>query len=154
MGLGESGGDAHDDIEDGDFDDWSIGVVLRVGLAGGKRDKYQLFKARSELERSRIAYVYAKRELENRLRTSLQKVSLLRDAVLKEMESVEINAQALEAEKQLLDAGKSKTIRLLEVEEDLLEAREELLHVRTLYRRGVVEMQLANARILEEYGVE
>lgn len=153
-GLGATSGDSHDDIGDGEFDSWDVGVVLRVGLVGNKQGKYQLIKAKVDLERSRAAYDYVEKEVGNRLMTSLHKVNLLCDAVLKETEAVKINTQALDAQKQMLAVGKSKTVRLLEVEEDLLEAQEDLLRVRTLYRNSLVEMQLANARILDEYGIE
>lgn len=152
--LGDNSRDSYVEYDDGEFYSWSIGMVLRVGLMGGQKDKYLLRKARVGLERSQIAYAYVETELGNRLRTSLQKVSLIGDTVVREMDTVKINDRALEAEKQLLSAGKSKPILLLEMEEDLLEAQEDLIEVQTLYRRSVVELQLANARILEEYGFE
>ena len=110
-GLGSDLSESNDDITDGDFDRWSVGLVFRMGLGGGQEMVHRTRKAKIELDRSHMARDYVKKEVENRLRTTLRKVRLLRDAVVRQGEAVKINADALDAEQKLLAAGKSKTAR-------------------------------------------
>jgi outer membrane protein TolC len=140
--------DAYEQIFDQDFPGWSVGLEFGFPLQN-----------RTARARAAIAEVAADQgqvemaQLEQRINTEVRLAVRALDTAKQELESARVSVRPqnanLDAERKKFLNGLSTSFQILEVEEDLTNARSREARAVTAYRRALVEYHRAIGKLLE-----
>jgi HAE1 family hydrophobic/amphiphilic exporter-1 len=146
-------GDALDQITEGDFDTWAIALNLAYPL-NNRTAKAQTALAEVSFERGQAEL----RDLELGVSTEVRRIARLVDAAAQARESARVSRRLeernLDAEQKRFDNGMSTSFQVLQIQEDLTEARSREVASVTGYRKALVQYYRAIGRLTEEAGVE
>jgi outer membrane protein TolC len=153
-GLAQNFDGSWEDIESNDFPDWSVGLQATVGLGGEQRGLSELRAAELRREQASLGMTNVTVEIANAVHSGLREISMLKEGIEDYAKMAEFNGRLLDAEMQKLDAGKSSSRQVLEVEQDLFEARVAETRSRNRYQRAVIQVELATGTILATRNLE
>jgi len=153
-GLDFSRGESWDQIENGDFETWSVGVEFRLPIGGGIKSRSELTKARLEIKSQLSTLKDIEVNLTNNIDTTLHLISSAEEQRQYADGIVKIRRRLLDSELARLDAGKSSTRLILEKEDDYRNAKEIALKNRVELQTALVELELTGGTILLNNGVE
>jgi len=145
--------DALDQMEAADEPFWTAGVTLAFPL-GNRAARSRLAQSRAMEERMGLEYRRSEEsvlvEVDNAARAAaagLERVQATREAR-------EYAEQALQAEQQKLERGKSTSFVVLQLQRDLTSARNTEIQALADYNRQLAALALAEGAVLERLGVE
>ena len=149
----DSSGDVADRLESADEPFWTAGVALTFPL-GNRAAKTRYAQSRANEDKQKLAL----RQLEEKalvevedaaaaVRTGYDKVQATREAR-------DYARQALEAEQQKLESGKSTSFVVLQLQRDLTSARNDAVQALMDYNRQIAALARAEGAMLERHGVE
>ena len=153
-GIGDSTTNSYEMGRDADYEAWSIGVELRIPLGGGIREKADLKTAVRRKEQALLELKTAEVEIANALHTALKRVNSTRQQAGYYQRMVDSNRRLLESEIGLLDAGKSDSRRVLQIEQELVDA--EIAYYQSLveHQRAWLDWEVAEGSLLEHRDME
>lgn len=145
--------DAASQIADRDFDDWSIGLSFSMPLQNTAA-KTNATLARLEVERGRVEI----RDTEHLVLTEVRRAARAVRTAEQQIDSARVSRQLaernLEAEQKRYDNGLSTSFQVLEIQEDLSQARSREIAAVATYERAVAEYRRVTGELLESWGVE
>jgi outer membrane protein TolC len=147
-GLGETPGDSWAAVETGDFPSWSVGLELRVPVAGGWKARHNLAAARLQYQAAELGLREIERQIANALDTALVKLRTARTSIEGYEGLVQYNRALLDSALARLEVGKLDSRRVLEIEADLFDARNRLLEARIQAQRAWLEVELVSGQLL------
>ncbi len=153
-GLGDDMNESWNYLSDGEYVSWAVSLNLRVPLGGGRKAGAQQRQAKLRKEHALVNYKATESDLANGLKSTLDRVRLVRDTLAALDREVGVTRAALDAEKVLLENGKSTSRRVLELEEDLSNAKVDQVLAAANLRRVLVELDMTNGDMLKRHGVE
>lgn len=154
--IGEIPGDwtdAMQQVGEGDYRGWSVGVSFAFPLqnrtAKARSAEADLTLAQSEVEL---------KELELAVSTEVRASARLVEAAAKAIETARASRRLaernLEAEQKKYENGLSTSFQVLEIQDDLTQARSRLANSVTGYRKALVVFHRATGRLVSESGIE
>ncbi|MCS7090852.1 MAG: TolC family protein [Verrucomicrobiota bacterium] len=153
-GLGETPGDSWAMVEDGGFVSWSIGLELRMPVAGGIKARNQLAAARLQYQAAELALREIERQIGNALEVARQKFRAARAGIEGYQALVAFNQTLLESALARLEVGKLDSRKVLEIEADLFEARNQLAETLVQRQRALLELEVVSGRLLKQRNLE
>jgi len=153
-GLGETPGDSWAVVEDGGYPSWSVGLELRFPVGGGVKARNQLRAARLQYEAAELTLRELERQIANALEVARQKLRAARAAVAGYDTLARFNRTLLDSALARLEVGKLDSRKVLEIEEDLFESRNQLLDTLVQRQRAMLELEVVSGRLLETRGCE
>ncbi len=153
-GIGASASDAFDQIGRNDYETWSVGIEVRLPLGGGVREQTELAAAKARQRQALLELHTAEVEIGNALDTALRRVNATREQAAHLQRMVEFNSKLLESELSRLDAGKSDSRRVLQIEQDLVEARIAAYQALVEHRRAWLDWEVAQGILLDQRQME
>lgn len=148
-GLGATPGDSWNVAASQNFPSWSVGFELTVPLAGNIKGRNYYRAARLSLQEAYLNLKGAQTEIANGLSISIHKAQAWRESIQNYETVVHYNEELLKTQLERLKAGSVEAYKVLEVEADLLDSRQDLASALTQYRRALLEVELAAGTILE-----
>jgi len=148
-GLGGTPGDSWDVAASQDYPSWSLGFQLTVPLAGNIKGRNFYKAAQLSLQQAYLNLKSAQTEIANGLNVSIQKAHAWRQSIESYQTVVNYNEELLKTELERLKAGTIEAHKVLEVESDLLDSRQDLANALTQYRRALLEVELGDGAILK-----
>jgi outer membrane protein TolC len=146
-------GDALDQITGGDFDGWSAALNFSYDIGNRQR--------RAQLALADVAVDRGMAELENMelgVITEVRRLARLVGAAAEARESARVSRRLaeknLDAEQKRYQNGMSTSFQVLEIQEDLSQARSREVNSITGYRKAVTRYYQAVGTLIEESGVE
>jgi|DewCreStandDraft_1066081.scaffolds.fasta_scaffold00033_65 outer membrane protein len=153
-GLGESPGDSWAAIETANFPSWSVGVELRLPVAGGWKARHNLAAARLQYQAAELALQEIERQIGNSLHTALQKLRTAQSSIEGYEKLVQFNRTLLDSALARLEAGKLDSRKVLEIEADLFDSRNRLVEAQIQLQRAWLEVQLVSGQLLRQRELE
>jgi outer membrane protein len=153
-GLGSSPGESFDEITNGSFPSWSVGLEFRIPLGGGIRGDNEYEAMRAGVRQVQMQLQGIETQLANALNTSIKKLKTARSTTSEYRTMIRFNEDLLKTERERLNAGKIEGRRVLEVEAGLYEVKQGLADALVQSRRAQLELQLAEGSVLERRGME
>ena len=153
-GLDFSRGRSWDQIKNGDFETWSVGIEFRVPIGGGVKSRSELRKAQLEIKSQLLALKDIEVIVTNNIDTALHHIASAEEQRQYADGIVELRKRLLDSELARLDAGKSSTRLILEKEDDYRNAKEFALKNNVELQTALMELELAGGTILLNNGVE
>jgi len=153
-GLDFSRGESWDQIQNGDFETWSVGVEFRVPIGGGVKSRSELRKAKLEIKSQLLALKDIEVSVTNNIDTALHQIASAEEQRQYADGIVELRKRLLDAELARLNAGKSSTRLILEKEDDYRFAKEFALKNNVEMQSALIELELAGGTILLNHNIE
>ncbi len=146
-GLGESLGDAFEQVSDNDFEDWQLGLSAEIPI-GNEAAKSRLRRALL----SRLSRLRSKSARELAIRQEvLDAIDSLEAAwqkILASRQSVILNMRAYEAEQRQFEVGRSTSTNVLDQLTRLATARVDEIRALTEYQIAQVDLAFATGTLL------
>lgn len=146
-------GDALDQVQGGDFDEWTIRLLFSYPLQNRERRAQKVIA-----DLSRDEGVVELERIKQEIATGVRAAARAVETATKQIQSARVSRQLeeknLDAEHKRYENGMSSSFRLLQIQEDLTQARSREVRAVTAYRRALTEYYRSIGRLLEEKGVE
>jgi outer membrane protein TolC len=146
-------GDALDQVTDGNFDGWSFALNMAYPI-GNRTAKAQRALAEVNFERGAAEL----RDLELGVATEVRRIARVVEAAAQGRESARISRvleeKNLDAEQKRYENGMSTSFQVLQIQEDLSEARSREVTAVATYRRALVQYYRAIGQLPAQNGVE
>jgi outer membrane protein TolC len=153
-GLGTDPWNSWDQIEHWSWPAWSAGVELHIPVLGGLRSKHELAAARLRLKQAAIGLHDLETQLSTALNTTLHRLRTARESISNYKTVVNFNQNLLQTQLARLEVGRVESRKVLEVEADLLEARNALTEAKVLYQQALLELELIQGSLLKARELE
>ena len=154
--LFQAPGEYNDALEQArtqDFEGWSVSLVAALPLENTAA-KAQM--ALTEVNLERLGVELAEQELN--VRTEVRRLARFVDTARQTRESARVSRQLeeknLEAEQKRYENGLSTSFKVLQIQEDLTEARQREVNAITAYRKALVLFRQATGELISASGVE
>jgi outer membrane protein len=153
-GLGDTISESWDDVQGQDFDSWTVGVVLRMGLGGGGQGDSELAAAHLRKQQALLRLKNTEVALANGIISSINRVKALAGSIKNYKIVTDYNKRLLAVELTKLEQGKSDSRKVLEIEEELFESRSAELSSMIDYQLARLALQVAQGGILHDLGLD
>lgn len=150
-GLGQTPGDSWDAVTRGGYPSWSIGVELRVPLAGGIRARNELRAAHLRYREAVVGLREVETQIANSVDTALHKIRSARETAHSYRSVLDFNQNLLDSALAQLEVGRIESRKILDIEADVLESRNSATEARVHYQRAVLELEMIEGSLLKEH---
>lgn len=147
-GLGETIGEAWDDVKHYDFPTWSVGVEMRIPVTGGVRERNELEAAKLAYQRALLGLKEIELQIGNAVESALYKTRSYLDSVQSYQAVVAFHQQLLSSQMDRLNLGRLDSRTVLETEEKLFDAKIAALENLVQYQKAFLEMELVTGSTL------
>lgn len=145
-------GDALSQVTDGDFKNWAVGVSVTIPIFN-RSARARATISRLELERSRATYASLEQQVKLDVRLAGREVVTARKTIDAAEKARILAEKNLEAERKKYENGITTNFQILQIEEELAQARLALVRARTEYARALSGFHRAKGDLLEARGV-
>ena len=136
------------------YPSWLIGVELNVPLGGNIKGRNLYQASKLSLDAAYIRLKGVQTEIANGLNTSIQKSEAWEQSIQSYQTVVHFNEELLKTQLERLKAGRVDGHKVLEVEADLLDARQELANALTQYQRSLLQVEVTVGSILKNHNLD
>jgi outer membrane protein TolC len=153
-GLALDAGSSWEMAQDQTFPSWLIGVELSFPLGGNIKGRNLYYASRLSLDEAYIRLKGVQTEIATGLNTGIQKANAWEQSIQSYQMVVHFNEELLKTQLERLKAGRVDGHKVLEVEADLLDARQELANALTQYQRALLQVELTVGSILKNHQLD
>ncbi|MDE3068727.1 MAG: TolC family protein [Verrucomicrobiota bacterium] len=153
-GLGANPDDSWQVAASEDYPSWSVGLELIVPLGGNLKGRNLYHAARLSLQESALKLRGVQTQIANTLNIAIRKARAWRQSIQSYRTVVRYNEELLKTELARLEAGTVDAHKVLEVEADLLDSRQDLAGALTQYRGALLEIEVSDGSILKDRGLD
>jgi outer membrane protein len=152
--AGSSAGDSMDALETGATPSWSVGLELSMPIFGDIKDRNLYKAARLALSEESSNLRDTQNQIANHLDLMIQKTRTWQESIQSYQTVVHFNEELLKTQSERLKAGTIDAYKLLEVEADLLDSRQQLANALVQYQRSLIDCDLTTGAILRNHDLE
>lgn len=153
-GLGPDAGSSFEDIQEAGFPSWSVGAELRIPLGGGVKVRNDLAAAKLRKQQALVTLKDTETQILNAIQTALRKVASTQESTANYRNVVDYSTRLLETERARLDAGKTTSRRVLEVDAAVFEAKNSVVEAQVQYERALLELELVQGSLLNSRNLD
>lgn len=150
-GLESDWSDAWDKMEDDDYYSWSVGLELRVPLFGDKKSASEMAQVKQSKRKALLEMKAIEVALANTVNTTIQNIQSATEQAAYSTQVAEFNKRLLDIELIRLDAGKSNSRLVLEIEEDYRIAKEAEVEALVTQKKALIELEMAEGSLLSRF---
>ena len=153
-GLGTTPVNSWDSAQSGAYPSWSIGMELTVPLDGNIKERNLYQASKLTLSEAYVRFKGVQTEISYGLNTAIQKAGAWEQSIQSYQTVVHYNEELLKTQLERLKAGRVDGHKVMEVEADLLDARQELANALTQYQRALNQVELVTGSILKNRNLD
>jgi outer membrane protein TolC len=153
-GLGDTPGESWDVAQSGDYPSWSVGLQMTIPLAGNIKGRNLASAAKFSLREAYANLSGTQTEIANHLITAIRKTQAWQESIHSYQTVVRYNEELLQTDFARLTAGTVDGRKVLEVEADLLEARQDLANALVQCQESQLQVELASGSLLQSLHLE
>jgi outer membrane protein len=153
-GLGASPSDSYRAIDHTRYPSWSFGAEFHIPLFGDIKGRNEVKAAQLRLTAAELGIHSAEVEILNGMNIATQKVERARNSVANYQSAVNYNQRLLQSALTRLDSGKIESRKVLEIEADVLEAKNSVVESLVGYKVAQLELELITGTVLEHRRLE
>ncbi len=153
-GLGTTPVNSWDSAQSGAYPSWSIGMELTVPLDGNIKERNLYQASKLTLSEAYLRFKGVQTEISYGLNTAIQKAGAWEQSIQSYQTVVHYNEELLKTQLERLKAGRVDGHKVMEVEADLLDARQELANALTQYQRALNQVELVAGSILKNRNLD
>jgi outer membrane protein TolC len=148
-GLGTTPGDSWNSVQSAAYPSWSVGLELSLPLAGNIKERNLYQASKLSLTEAYVRFKGVQTEISIGIDTAIQKAKAWEQSIQSYDTVVHYNEELLKTQLQRLDNGRVDGHKVMEVEADLLDARQELANALMQYQRALNQVELTAGSILK-----
>jgi len=152
-GMDSSLGDAFQQIYNADFDEWRIQLQFSYALQNRERREQKII-ADLAVEQGVARLEELRTQIITEVRTAARAVETAAKQIESARVSRELEEKNLDAERKRYENGMSSSFRVLQIQEDLTQARSREVSAITTYRTALAGYYRSIGLLLEQKGVE
>jgi outer membrane protein TolC len=153
-GLGNLPNESWNVAASQDYPSWSVGLELIVPMGGNIKNRNLLHANQLSLQEAYLNLKGEQEDIASHLNTAIHKSAAWEQSIQSCQTVVHYNEELLQTEQQRLKAGRVDGHRVLEVEADLLDSRQELANSLVQYRCSLLELELASGALLKNRNLD
>lgn len=153
-GLGASPGESWDDISRAGFPAWTVGAEFRMPLGGDRKGRNELQAAYLRCQEAKVGLREVENLIANGLDTALRKLESARNSVQNYNTVVDFYRNLLDSALAQLEVGRIESRKILDIEANLLDARNSAATARVTYARAMLELELMQGSILRKHNFD
>jgi outer membrane protein len=153
-GLGTTPENSWDSAQSEAYPSWSIGMELSVPLGGNIKERNLYQASKLVLSEAYVRFKGVQTEISYGLNTAIQKAGAWEQSIQSYQMVVHYNEELLKTQLERLKAGRVDGHKVMEVEADLLDARQELANALTQYQRTLNQVELTVGSILKNRNLD
>lgn len=153
-GLGFDWDTSLEDLEELNYPNWTVGLIVRIPIWGGVRERHEFQAARVRLMQMERVESNVMTQLRTEQDTAQQRVDASFTAARRFADVVEFRMKLLEARMQSQNVGRMGSRSVLEAEQELFATRLEQLQSEIDYQRALLQLQLITGSLLQSRGLE
>lgn len=153
-GLGSTPGNAVELADSQNFPSWSAGLELIIPMAGNIKGRHEFSAAKLSSQEAYLALHGIQTEIGNQLNFAIRKTEAWQQSIQSYQTVVRYNEELLDTQTKRLSAGTIDGHKVLEVEADLLDARQNLANALVQYRQAILQVEIASGSILQNRQLE
>lgn len=153
-GLGTTPDSSWSLIESATFPSWSVGLELDIPLFGNIKTRNQYHAAKLALNEASLRLKGVQTQIGNGLNTAVQKCRAWEQSIQSYETVVHYNEELLKTQTERLKAGRVDGHKVLNVEADLLDSRQELANAQTQFQRALLQVELTDGAILQNRNLD
>ena len=153
-GLGTTPVNSWDSAQSGAYPSWSIGMELTVPLDGNIKERNLYQASKLTLSEAYLRFKGVQTEISYGFNTAIQKAGAWEQSIQSYQTVVHYNEELLKTQLERLKAGRVDGHKVMEVEADLLDARQELANALTQYQRALNQVELVAGSILKNRNLD
>lgn len=151
--MDSSLGDAFQQIYDADFDEWRVQLQFSYPLQNRQRREQKII-ADLAVEQGLARLEELRTQIITEVRTAARAVETAAKQIESARVSRELEEKNLDAERKRYENGMSSSFRVLQIQEDLTQARSREVSAITTYRTALAGYYRSIGLLLEQKGVE
>lgn len=136
------------------FPSWLVSFELDIPLGGNIKGRNLYQATKLSLDAAYIRLKGVQTEIANGLNTSIQKSEAWEQSIQSYQMVVQFNEELLKTQLERLKAGRVDGHKVLEIEAELLDARQELANALTQYQRSLLQIELTVGSILKNHQLD
>lgn len=148
-GLGSSPSESWSVAQSQDFPSWSLGLELTIPLAGNIKGRNLVHAAKLDLKAAYAKLASTQTKIANHLSAAIRKTRAWHQSIQSYRTVVHYNQELLQTDIARLKAGTIDGHKVLEVEADLLDAKQNLANAMVQYEQSDLEVELASGSLLK-----
>ncbi len=148
-GLGSTPNDSWAMAQDQTFPSWSVGLQLTIPLGGNIKARNLASAAKLNLQAAYTGLCGMQTEIANHLNSAIRKTRAWQQSIQNYQTVVRFNEELLQTEFARLKAGTIEARKVLEVEADLLDARQNLASALVKSQQSELQVELASGSLLK-----
>ena len=148
-GLGSTPNDSWAMAQDQTFPSWSVGLQLTIPLGGNIKARNLASAAKLNLQAAYTSLCGMQTEIANHLNSAIRKTRAWQQSIQNYQTVVRFNEELLQTEFARLKAGTIEARKVLEVEADLLDARQNLASALVKSQQSELQVELASGSLLK-----
>lgn len=153
-GLGSTPNDSWAMAQDQTFPSWSVGLQLTIPLGGNIKGRNLASAAKLNLQAAYASLCGMQTEIANHLNSAIRKSRAWQQSIQNYQTVVRFNEELLQTEFARLKAGTIEARKVLEVEADLLDARQNLASALVKSQQSELQVELASGSLLKSLHLE
>jgi len=153
-GLGRTASESWELARDGATPAWSIMAELNIPILGNIKGRNQYAAARLTYQESMANLENVQTQIANALDAAIQKARSWQDSIGSYETVVRFNENLLKTQRERLNVGKIEPRKVLEVEADLLDARQSLAQALVQFQRANIQYRMVGGTLLRERGMD
>lgn len=153
-GLGDSPSSSWSDITHGNYENWTVGVELRVPLLGGIKGRNEVSAAKIKKQEALLNLKHTEVDVANALDSAIFRLRNASQSVTNFQNVVSFNQHLLQTEFAQMKVGKTDSRRILEAEDDLAKARSALVDSQVAYEKAQVELAIIEGTTLQHWHLD
>jgi len=153
-GLGLNPNTSWEMAQSADFVSWAVGLEFSVPLAGDIKDRNLYQAARIDLDAADVRLKGVETEISSGLNTAIQKADGWEQSIQSYQTVVHFNEELLKTQLERLKAGRVDGHRVLDVESDLLDSRQELANALTQYQHSLLQVEVIAGNLLKHRNLD
>lgn len=144
--------DVAEQIADRDFDTWSVSVGFAYPILNREARALKAI-ADYDVDRGYADLSLLEQQIVTEVRSAVRRVQTTAKQIDSARISRELEEQNLDAERKRYENGMSSSFQVLQIQEDLTEARSREVQAITAYRRALADLEKATGRLLATRGL-
>lgn len=153
-GIGPTAEESIGKVNEQDYPTWSLSIEVRVPLALGIKERNELEVAKYKLKIAESKVSSAAFEIERSIEILKRRIDTLESQIENARMVSSLKEQQLEIEQGLLNAGKSTSRALYQLEDELSQARQREIELILNVREAFMQLSFISGSVLRDYDLE
>ncbi len=153
-GYGTTASTSLSDMEESGYEDWGVGVELRIPFTGGSKNRHEFAAAKIRQKQALLNLKTVEVEISSAMETAIRRVLAAKDNIGSYQKVAFQDQKVLENTMSRVEAGKASTKDVLEAEDRVTQSKSAAVDSLVEFQKAVLEWELIRGATLSSRQLE